>query len=412
MSGLTGAAGPAVTAVRPAARSRRRRREQIAGLLYVAPAMVLVALFFVLPLSMTVWMSLNNWPLVGVHRFIGLANYAAILKDVRFWTALRFTALYTGVVTLAIFAVAFPLALFVERPRPLNGFYRTAFFLPVVVGFASASLLWAWLLDVDAGLFSPAAAALGVTDGKFNLLATFDPAFWSIVVMVVWKVAGFTMVIIMTGLQAIPSDLHEAAKLDGAGALARFRLITLPLIRRTLALALILSVAGSVLAFDQFYIILRGGPRNQHADGRVLDFQPVLRVLQAWLRGGAVGRAARHPGRAERRTTPPAPPRRRTAPDGPSSATPAAARLACFDSASPGPICDRPRLVAALFIAPIGWTVLSTFKPPQEARQPPLPPWPTTGISLQNYATLDSFGAGFWHAALNSLAVGVWPRHC
>ncbi len=232
-------------------------------MLYVAPAMLLVTVFFLVPLGMTVWMSLNNWPLIGPHRFIGLANYAAILGDLRFWNALRFTALYTLVVTIAIFAVAFPLALFVERPRPLTGLYRTAFFLPVVVGFASASLLWSWLLDVDAGLFSPAAAALGLTGGRFNLLATFAPAFWSIIVMVVWKVAGFTMVIIMTGLQAIPTDLHEAAKLDGAGALARFRLITLPLIRRTLALALILSVAGSVLAFDQFYIILRGGPRNQ-----------------------------------------------------------------------------------------------------------------------------------------------------
>lgn len=260
MAGLTSMAAPVAAAVR--APPRRRRRGRFVGLFYVLPAVVLVVVFFVLPLGMTVWMSLNNWPLVGTHRFVGLANYAAILKDVRFWTALRFTALYTAVVTVAIFAVAFPLALYVERPRALNGFYRTAFFLPVVVGFASASLLWAWLLDVDAGLFSPAAAALGLTSGKFNLLATFDPAFWSIIVMVVWKVAGFTMVIIMTGLQAIPADLQEAAKLDGAGPLTRFRLITLPLIRRTLALALILSVAGSVLAFDQFYIVLRGGPHN------------------------------------------------------------------------------------------------------------------------------------------------------
>ncbi len=81
--------------------------------------------------------------------------------------------------------------------------------------------------------------------------------------MVTWKAAGLSMVIIMTGLQAIPTDLTDAAKLDGAGGFARFRRITLPLIRRTLALALILSVTGSVLAFDQFYIILRGGPRNQ-----------------------------------------------------------------------------------------------------------------------------------------------------
>lgn len=233
------------------------------GLLYVAPAMALVLMFFVVPLVMTGWMSLNYWPLLGPHRFIGLDNYAAILRDNRFWGALRFTALYTAVVTVAIFAVAFPLALFVEKPRAFNAFYRTAFFLPVVVGFASASLLWAWLSDVDAGLFSPAVYALGLTKTKINLLATFDPAFWSVIAMVVWKVSGFTMIILMTGLQSIPADLHEAAKLDGAGPLARFVLITLPLIRRTIALALILSVAGSVLAFDQFYIMLRGGPRNQ-----------------------------------------------------------------------------------------------------------------------------------------------------
>jgi multiple sugar transport system permease protein len=238
------------------------RRDWV-GLLYVAPAVALVLVYFVVPLGMTAWMSLHNWPLMGEHRFIGLDNYAAILRDVRFWGALKFTAYYTVVVTVAIFAVAFPLALYVERPRVLNGFYRTAFFMPVVVGFASASLLWSWLLNVDAGLFSPLAYELGLTEKRVNLLATFDAAFWSIIAMVVWKVAGFTMVILMTGLQSIPTELQEAATIDGAGSFSRFRLITLPLMRRTIALALILSVAGSVLAFDQFYIILRGGPRNQ-----------------------------------------------------------------------------------------------------------------------------------------------------
>jgi len=244
------------------ARHRRVDRSQWVGYLYIAPAIALVIVFFVVPLGMTAWMSLHNWPLMGTHSFIGLDNYIAITKDVRFWRALNFTFYYTVIVTIAIFAVAFPLALFVERPRPMVGAYRTAFFMPVVVGFASASLLWAWLLNVDAGLFSPAAYQLGLTDKKVNLLATFNPAFWSIIVMVVWKVAGFTMVILMTGLQSIPGELMEAAKIDGANAWQRFRSITLPLMRRTLALALILSVAGSILAFDQFYIILRGGPRN------------------------------------------------------------------------------------------------------------------------------------------------------
>ncbi|MBZ9775677.1 carbohydrate ABC transporter permease [Mesorhizobium sp. CO1-1-8] len=238
-------------------------RQQWIGLLYVAPAVALVVVFFLIPLGMTTWMSLHNWPLMGEHSFIGLGNYVAILRDIRFWNALRFTGYYTVIVTIAIFVVAFPLALFVERPRPLTNLYRTMFFMPAVVGFASASLLWSWLLNVDSGLFSPAVYDLGLIDKKFNLLATFQPAFWSIIAMVVWKVAGFTMIILMAGLQSIPQDLQEAAVIDGAGPFARFRAITLPLMRRTLALALILSVAGSILAFDQFYIILRGGPRNQ-----------------------------------------------------------------------------------------------------------------------------------------------------
>ncbi|MER9007116.1 MULTISPECIES: sugar ABC transporter permease [unclassified Mesorhizobium] len=238
-------------------------RRQWIGLLYVAPAVALVVVFFIIPLGMTAWMSLHKWPLMGEHFYIGFDNYRAILRDNRFWNALSFTAYYTVIVTIVIFAVAFPLALFIEKPRRLTGFYRTSFFMPAVVGFASASLLWSWLLNVDSGLFSPAAYDFGLTAKKFNLLATFQPAFWSIIAMVVWKVAGFTMIILMTGLQSIPTDLQEAAMIDGAGPFARFRAITLPLMRRTLALALILSIAGSILAFDQFYIILRGGPRNQ-----------------------------------------------------------------------------------------------------------------------------------------------------
>ncbi|TIV22975.1 MAG: sugar ABC transporter permease, partial [Mesorhizobium sp.] len=246
----------AITATSAPARSRTSASlRQWVGLLYVLPAVAFVTVFFVIPLGMTAWMSLNNWPLMGEHSFVGLDNYVAIVRDTRFWNALKFTFYYTAIVTIAIFAVAFPLAIFIEKPRPLTNLYRTAFFMPAVVGFASASLLWSWLLNVDSGLFSPAAYDLGLTEKKVNLLATFQPAFWSIIAMVVWKVAGFTMIILMTGLQSIPQDLQEAAVIDGAGPFARFRAITLPLMRRTLALALILSVAGSILAFDQFYII-------------------------------------------------------------------------------------------------------------------------------------------------------------
>jgi multiple sugar transport system permease protein len=245
------------------ARKRRRRRSGWRGMLYIAPAMALVIVFFVIPVLFTAWMSLHNWPLMGGVRWIGFANYTRMFNDSRFMAALNFTAYYTVVVTIAIFAVAFPLALFVEKQRRFVGTYRTIIFLPVVVGLATASLLWVWLANVDSGFIGPALRALGLVDKAPNLLANFDTAFLTIIVMVVWKIAGFTMIILLTGLQAIPSELTEAARIDGAGRWQRFLHLTLPLMRRTIALALIVSVTGSILAFDQFYIMTSGGPQNR-----------------------------------------------------------------------------------------------------------------------------------------------------
>ncbi len=244
-------------------RRGRVRRKQLVGLLFVAPAVALVTVFFVIPLCMTFWMSLHNWPLMGAPRFIGLGNYAQMLHDSQFWSSLRFTVFYTLIVTVVLFAVAFPLAIFVEKPDAMTRFYRTAYFLPYVVGFGSASLLWVWLMNVDSGLFSQLAWRLGLTERPVNLLASFDTTFISIIIMVVWKTVGFNMIILLTGLQGISTEVQEAARVDGASSWQRFRRITLPLMRRTIALALILSVSGSMLAFDQFYIISDGGPQNQ-----------------------------------------------------------------------------------------------------------------------------------------------------
>lgn len=260
-------AAPASVAARAVSHARpkryRRPKTDWVGLLYVAPAILLVLVFFVLPLAMTGWMSLHKWPLIGRSRWIGFGNYVTLWHDTGFWNALSFTVYYTVAATIGLLAVGLALALFVERDRPGVGFYRTAFFLPVVVGFASASLLWSWLSNVDSGLFSPLAQRLGLTATPFNLLADFNPAFWSVTIMVIWKMAGFYMVILMSGLQSIPADYHEAARIDGASRMQRFLHITMPLIRRPFALALILAVTGSMLAFDQFYIILAGGPQNQ-----------------------------------------------------------------------------------------------------------------------------------------------------
>lgn len=254
-----------MTAPSPTGKTRpnRRRKEALKGLLFIAPAMILVLVLFVFPVLFTAWMSLHKWPLLGEPTWIGLRNYTRMFSDQRFYDALGFTAYYTGIVTVVIFAFAFPMAMLVEQKRRAVPVYRTFFFLPVVVGLASASLLWTWLANIDSGFFSPLMERLGLSTGRINLLATFDLAFWTIIAMVVWKIAGFTMIILLTGLQSIPAELVEASRIDGAKRLQRFRYLTLPLMRKPLALALVLSVTGSILAFDQFYIMTSGGPQNR-----------------------------------------------------------------------------------------------------------------------------------------------------
>ncbi|WAJ31306.1 sugar ABC transporter permease [Jeongeupella avenae] len=232
------------------------------GLAFILPSLLFILLLFLIPLAMTVWMSFHHWPLLGRIRFAGLANYAELIEDVQFWRALGFTALYTVLVTAAIMAVALPLALLVDRPLRAAGFFRTIYFMPVVIGFGAASTLWMWLLNPDSGVFAQLLRGIGLIDSAPRPLESFWPALGVIILMVVWKTAGFTMVILLTGLQSIPDDLTEAARIDGAGPWARFRRITLPLMRNSILLALVLNVTSSMLAFDQFFIITQGGPSN------------------------------------------------------------------------------------------------------------------------------------------------------
>jgi len=252
-------AGPA----KPRRRPQNRKWNGWKGYLFIAPTMLLVSLFFLWPLISTFWMSLHSWPLIGEHKWVGLGNYQRLITDTRFYSALRFTAFYTVVISIVIFVASFGLAFFVEKKRPMVGAYRTAFFLPVVIGLGASSLLWVWLANVDSGLFGPLMVKLGLVEKAPNLLAKFNSAFLLIIVMVAWKTVGFTMVLLLTGLQAIPTEIIEAARIDGANAWQRFTRIILPLMRRTLALSLILSITGSILGFDQFYVMTNGGPQNR-----------------------------------------------------------------------------------------------------------------------------------------------------
>ena len=238
------------------------RRRDLLGWVFVAPALALTGVFFLWPLAMVAWISAHNWPLIGTPRWIGWRNYLAALNDDIFLGAIRFTLAYAALITPVLFVVAFGLALLANANRRGVGLFRTVWFLPTSIGISTASVLWVWMLNGDVGVFTAVLNWLHLAQGPVPYLDTTAAAATAASTMVVWKTAGFTMILLLVGLQAIPQELHEAARIDGASAWQDFRHITLPLMRRSLKLALVLSVTGSLLVFDPFYVITRGGPQN------------------------------------------------------------------------------------------------------------------------------------------------------
>jgi multiple sugar transport system permease protein len=242
---------------------RTRTLPQWPGWLFLAPALIFVGVFVLIPLGQLVAMSLTDRSLLGGGKFIGLANYWRIWHDSSFWRALGFTAKYTLVLTPILMVLGFALALLTVDNTPLKRLTRTVVFLPVVIGLASSSLLWFWLLDEQVGLLNKLLVDLHIIREPIVWFASAGLAFWAVVISITWKVVGFGMVLFVSGIQSINPDILEAALMDGASYWKRVHLIILPLTRRVLLLATLVSAIGSMLAFDQFYIMTSGGPRGQ-----------------------------------------------------------------------------------------------------------------------------------------------------
>jgi multiple sugar transport system permease protein len=265
---VTAVAGGRRAAARPGATSSggaRRRAGSLThpartGLLLVLPALVFVSFFVLGPLLFAVYMSLTNWPLIGDYELIGFGNYAAIVQDPVFWKSVGYTLLYTAIVTLPILLLGYTLAVVVRSNRRGSRVLRTIFFVPYVIGLTTLSFLMVLEAQPSSGAVNVILRALGITDGTTAWLAQGSLATALICLLVVWAVSGLTMVLLMGGMQGIPRDVYESAEIDGASWWQRERLITIPLLRRFLAMSLIISVIGSLLAFTQFYVLTRGGP--------------------------------------------------------------------------------------------------------------------------------------------------------
>lgn len=250
------------SAAAPRRKPTRAGRRRVAGAALTAPALGLIAVFFYVPLVMMLWMSLHDWPLLGERRFVGLGNYRDALGDVAFRKAVLFTVEYTLIITPVLFVLGLGLALLVRRTGHAARFFQGVYFMPVVIGLAAASFLWLLLFQADIGPATNLADRLGLASRSTDWFAGTTSALLVVVAMVTWKIVGLQLLLLLAGLQAIPVEVEEAARVDGANRWQTIRYITLPLLRPTLALVLVYSVAGSLLAFDQFFIMTRGGPTS------------------------------------------------------------------------------------------------------------------------------------------------------
>ncbi|MCI2237140.1 sugar ABC transporter permease [Paenibacillus sp. TRM 82003] len=230
------------------------------GLLLVLPALAFVVVFVLVPLVFAVYMSMTNWPLIGSYEFTGLRNYVGVAQDPVFWKSVGYTLLYTAIVTLPILVVGYALAVVVRSNRRGSTFFRTVFFLPYVIGLTTLSFLVVLEAQPSSGAVNIVLERLGITDGTTAWLADGPLATGLICVMIIWAVSGLTMVLLMGGMQGIPREVYESAEMDGASWWQRERSITAPMLRRTIAMSLVISVIGSLLAFTQFYVLTRGGP--------------------------------------------------------------------------------------------------------------------------------------------------------
>jgi multiple sugar transport system permease protein len=240
------------------------RRAWRAGWAFAGPALFMLGLFFFVPVALAFALSLTDFDLyaladLGNLRFVGLGNYAELFGTPLFWKALGNTFYFVIVGVPLSLGLSLGAALLLNGGiRRLSGLFRTALFAPVVTTLVAVAVIWRYLLHTRYGMINYGLAQLGIEPVDW----LGDPA-WSmpaIILLAVWKNFGYNMVILLAGLQTIPADLYEAAKIDGASAWQRFRYVTIPSLAPMLLLVSILTMAGYFQLFAEPYVMTQGGP--------------------------------------------------------------------------------------------------------------------------------------------------------
>ncbi len=239
---------------------KRAIQRNLSGYLFLLPALLIFALFVWYPVVSGFLMSFQNVDLINPSRWVGFANYREVFSDPLFGVAWRNTLAFTFYALLFGYFVPIVLALLINEMRHGKGFFRLAFYVPVMLAPIVTVFLWQWIYNPDSGLLNALLSLVHLPPGLW--LQTTSSALPSLMVIATWSAAGGTMLIYLAALQGVPASLYEAAEIDGAGLWRRLWTITLPSIRPIMLLMLILQIIGTMQVFIEPFTITHGGPQN------------------------------------------------------------------------------------------------------------------------------------------------------
>ncbi len=236
-------------------------RKQWSAYLFLAPTMILFGIFTVAAVIYAFYLSFHEWNILEPAKpFVGSDNYTRLLRDERFRQSIWNTIYYTAVSVPLTMGLGLLIALLLNTQIRARGFFRTLFYLPVVTPLVIAAIIWKWLYNGEYGLLNYYLIQIGIIDEPLLWLSDPNLAMPAVIMTSVWKSVGFSMVVYLAGLQSIPEDYYDAAKVDGAGGWQRLKDVTIPLLSSTTLFLAVVSVLGAFQVFTEIFIMTNGGP--------------------------------------------------------------------------------------------------------------------------------------------------------
>lgn len=235
------------------------KRQKLTPYLFLLPGCVILGAFIFYPMLQAIWLSLTEYNMIQDAEFIGTENYQNLFQDSLFWKTLMNTFIYLIGVVPALVIIPIFLAVLVNQKIKGIGFFRSAFFIPVVTSLVVAGIAWDWVYK-EHGLLNYALEVVGIITEPIGWLTSTSTALFAVMVVTVWKGLGYYMIIYLAGLQSIPSDLYEAAKIDGANWWQQITRITIPMLMPFILVVSIMSSISAMKVFEEIYIMTGGGP--------------------------------------------------------------------------------------------------------------------------------------------------------